>query len=222
MDAEERLVACLVRWHCGAVNPLRDLRRAANLGQRELADLLAVPLETLRTWDSGRRPMPSDILQRAETAVREHQRRHQLLSLRELAIALGVHIRTLQAGARTGRLETHFSTRSSFGHPIRRASIAAGQQFLADHYRRFRGQAKCPAPLPQVPADFHEQLQVLRRRHGLSQNALARRIGAAGKAVIYQWESRRRTPSPVFWQRLVELKSAHRPGVGLRNRSPQR
>jgi len=30
--------------------------------------------------------------------------------------------------------------------------------------------------------------------------------GAAGKAVIYQWESRKRTPSPVLWQRIRELE----------------
>ena len=39
----------------------------------------------------------------------------------------------------------------------------------------------------------------------LTQAALAQRIGAAGKAVIYQWESRKRTPSPVFWQRIQAL-----------------
>ena len=35
-------------------------------------------------------------------------------------------------------------------------------------------------------------------------------IGAAGKAVVYQWEARKRTPSPVFWQRVQELKSVVR------------
>ena len=30
----------------------------------------------------------------------------------------------------------------------------------------------------------------MRSRNGLSQDALARRIGAASKAVVYQWESR--------------------------------
>ena len=46
----------------------------------------------------------------------------------------------------------------------------------------------------------------------LTQEALAQRIGAAGKAVVYQWESRQRTPSPVFWQR-VEALSGTRLGV---------
>jgi hypothetical protein len=35
---------------------------------------------------------------------------------------------------------------------------------------------------------------------------LARRIGAAGKAVVYQWESRKRTPSPVLWQQVMRLQ----------------
>ena len=45
----------------------------------------------------------------------------------------------------------------------------------------------------------------LRRRMRLTQEALAQRIGAAGKAVVYQWESRKRTPSPVFWERVEAL-----------------
>jgi DNA-binding transcriptional regulator YiaG len=38
--------------------------------------------------------------------------------------------------------------------------------------------------------------------------ALAERVGAANKAVVYQWESRRRRPSPVLWQRVQTLGSA--------------
>ena len=41
---------------------------------------------------------------------------------------------------------------------------------------------------------------------GLSQAAFAARVGAARKAVMYQWESRQRCPSPLFWQRIRELK----------------
>ena len=40
---------------------------------------------------------------------------------------------------------------------------------------------------------------------GLSQAQLATLVGAARKAVVYQWEARKRTPSPVFWQRLTTL-----------------
>ena len=89
---------------------------------------------------------------------------------------------------------------------MRFASRAAGEQFVARHYRCFSGQEVCPNPLPTVPHDYDEQLRDLRRRKSLTQAALARRIGAAGKAVIYQGESRKRTPSPVLWQRIRELE----------------
>ena len=46
------------------------------------------------------------------------------------------------------------------------------------------------------------RLKRLRRRLRLTQHDLARRIGAANKAVVYQWESRQRKPSPVFWKRV--------------------
>jgi len=44
----------------------------------------------------------------------------------------------------------------------------------------------------------------------LTQAAFAHRIGAANKAVVYQWESRQRTPSPVFWQRVEALSGTRR------------
>lgn len=109
------------------------------------------------------------------------------MSLAALAMELGVHVRTLQAAARTGRLRAHLSVRSVFGRPMRCAS--RGQQFLARHYRCFSGQEICPAPLPTVLNDYHKRLRDVRSRSGLSQDALARRIGAA---VVYQWESRKR------------------------------
>ena len=40
---------------------------------------------------------------------------------------------------------------------------------------------------------------------GLSQAQLATLVGAAQKAVVYQWEARKRRPSPLFWQRLTTL-----------------
>ncbi len=185
---------------------LRNLRRSANLGQREFAALLSVPLETLRTWDSGRRALPTRVMQRAADAVAKHKQQQELLPLDQLANELGVHIRTLQAAARTGRLEAHFSVRSAFGRPIRSASRAASASFLARHYRCFSGQEVCPLPLPIVPDDYDRRLRHLRRRLHLTQSALARQIGAAGKAVVYQWESRKRTPSPVLWERVLKVE----------------
>ena len=190
---------------CSRVYELRELRRSAGLGQREFAVLLAVPIETLRTWDSGRRSVPGPVWHRATAAVALHQLQAELLPLAQLATELGVHVRTLQAATRTGRLEAQFSVRSVFGRPIRFASRAAGEQFLAAHYRCFSGQQVCPAPLSSVPDDYDRQLRALRQRRHLTQGALARSIGAAGKAVVYQWESRKRTPSPVLWERVLKL-----------------
>jgi DNA-binding transcriptional regulator YiaG len=195
---------------CPAMNELRELRRAIGLGQRAFAALLSIPPETYRPWDSGRRVVSAAVLQRAREAVLHHQRQHELLPLDQLARELHVHLRTFQAAARTGRLDAHFSVRSAFGRPIRRASRAAGDQFIAKHYRCFSGQAVCPPPLPKVPDDYDEHLRALRRRLRLTQDALARQIGAAGKAVVYQWESRKRSPSPVLWERVEALGRAKR------------
>jgi len=187
------------------MSEMRELRGKVGLSQRECAALLDVSEETFRVWDSGRRAVPVSALHRARRVVAEHARQTELLPLGQLAAELGVHVRTLQAAARTGRLEVRFSTRSVFGRPMRLASRAAGAQFKRTHYRRFAGQAVCAAPLPSVPTDYDEQLKRLRRRLRLTQEGLARRVGAARKAVVYQWESRKRTPSPVFWQRIQEL-----------------
>jgi DNA-binding transcriptional regulator YiaG len=100
------------------ISELRDLRRAVDLNQKEFAALIGVPLETLRTWDSGRRPVPPRLLQHAKKLVANRPRNTELLSLVRLARELGVHQRTLQAAARTGRLAVQFSTRSVYGRPI--------------------------------------------------------------------------------------------------------
>jgi len=86
------------------MSEMRDSARTAVMTQREFAALLSVPLETLRTWDSGRRRLPLLVLRRARDVVAHHRRQEELLPLVELARELGVHVRTLQAAARTGRL----------------------------------------------------------------------------------------------------------------------
>jgi DNA-binding transcriptional regulator YiaG len=74
---------------------------------------------------------------------------------------------------------------------------------------------------PAVPDDYDKQLQKLRRSMDLSQAALAMRIGAANKAVIYQWESKRRRPTSVFWLRVQDLiaRDRHRPPPVRLNRA---
>jgi DNA-binding transcriptional regulator YiaG len=205
-------------WHrVLSMNELRDLRRATGLGQREFAALLSVAPETYRTWDSGRRAVPARMLQHARAVVPHHARQTELLPLGQLANELHVHVRTLQAAVRTGRLDAHFSAKSVFGRPVRFATRAAGERFMATHYRRFAGQQACPSPLPTVPNDYDQRLRTFRRRLGLTQDGVAQRIGAGGKAVVYQWESRKRTPSPVFWERILRLE--HRRVGGASRRS---
>ncbi len=200
--ARAAMASC--RWD--RMSEIRQLRRRMGLSQQEYAELLSVPVETLRTWDSGRRAVPVSALHCARRAAVEHARQTELLPLGQLAAELSVHVRTLQAAARTGRLDVRFSTRSVFGRPIRLATRAAGERFKRTHYRRFAGQAICAAPLPCVPADYDQQLKHLRRRLRLTQEGLAHHVGAARRAVVYQWESRKRTPSPVFWQRIQALR----------------
>lgn len=182
---------------------------------------LSVPLETFRTWDSGRRAIPLGVMQRARFFVAELGRRNErlplaqlanvlnvqarptvseseLLSLDHLAQELGVHQRTLRAAARSGRLQVQFSVRSVFGRPVRVATRAAAQAFMEKAYRRYAGQSPAVAPLQTVPDDFDERLKILRRDLGLTQQTLAALVGAAGRAVVYQWESRKRSPSPSF------------------------
>jgi DNA-binding transcriptional regulator YiaG len=168
---------------------------------------MEVPLNTFRMWDSGLRPTPAHLLHRAALAVADRARNTELVSLDQLARELGVHQRTLRAAARTGRLQVTFSSRSAFGRPIRLATRTAARAFMRKDYRRYSGQSPTAAPLPSVPDDYHERLKRLRCRLRLTQHDLARRIGAANKAVVYQWESRQRTPSPVFWQRVEALSA---------------
>jgi transcriptional regulator with XRE-family HTH domain len=58
-----------------------------------------------------------------------------------------------------------------------------------------------------VPNNYDLHLVGLRTRRGWTQEQLARAIGAASKAVIYQWESRRRKPSAALSVRIQALPS---------------
>jgi DNA-binding transcriptional regulator YiaG len=176
------------------------------MSQGELAGVLGVPCNSLRMWDSGLRPTPSAALDKARVAAEEAVRDLQPLTLPVLATQLNVHLRTLQAAARTGRLAVQYSERSVFGRPLRHSTIAAGKAFQRAYYKRYSGQPvgrfKVPA---RVPRECGLHLRNLRRRFKISQNDLAELIGAANKAVVYQWESGKRAPSPVFWERVLTL-----------------
>ena len=192
---------------------IRELRQSIALSQEEFARLLDVPLETLRTWDSARRTPPSDVQVRARQAIAEHQRQHELLSLDALASEFGIHQRTLRDAVRVGRLEVQLSTRSAFGRPIRRATRAAVLAYQQRYYRRSysRTMRKPPTPTPIiVPVDYAERVTLTRHGLRLTLSGFAAQIGAANKAVVYQWESGKRRPSPVFWARIVALHHSGR------------
>jgi DNA-binding transcriptional regulator YiaG len=186
---------------------IRRLRLQLQLSQPQLAQALGVSAETLRTWDSGRRAVPEVWLDKARgLAAVEDPRR--LWSLQELATELGVHVRTLRDAARSGRLEVSYENRVVFRNLIPRATMAAGRAFMERYYRqsysRFAQKPSRPELAP-VPPDWARCLRRVRRDLQLTQTQLAERIGAAGKAVVYQWESGKRKPSPVFWGRVEEL-----------------
>ena len=119
-----------------------------------------------------------------------------------------MHVKTLRSAARDGRLPVTYDTRTTTFRRLRaRATHAAGTQFRRAYYGRPVKPVDRRTPLTwaSVPSDYAEQIRALRRARGLSQAQLATLVGAARKAVVYQWEARKRTPSPVFWQRITAL-----------------
>ena len=131
-----------------------------------------------------------------------------LLPLPVLASLIDVHVRTLHAAARSGRLVVTYDTRTTFRRLRPRATLKHARDFRRHYYGTQRRPPIAPAPLTwaSVPEDYDVHIRALRRHLEASQAELARRVGAAGKAVVYQWEARKRTPSPVFWQRIVALR----------------
>ena len=92
---------------------MRTYRRALGLSQSAFAAQLNVPLETYRPWDAGRREPPPQLLTRARTLA-GYPDDTVLLPLPVLALMIGVHVRTLHAAARSGRLVVAYDTRTTF------------------------------------------------------------------------------------------------------------
>ena len=189
------------------MNLMRTYRQALGVSQSAFAAQLHVPLETYRPWDAGRREPPPHLLTRARTLAGSPDET-VLLPLPVLASMIGVHVRTLHAAARSGRLVVTYETRTTFRRLRPRATLQHARDFRRHYYGTRRRPSATPGPLTwaSVPEDYDVQLRALRRRLDISQSGLARRVGAAGKAVVYQWEARKRTPSPVFWQRIAALR----------------
>jgi transcriptional regulator with XRE-family HTH domain len=187
---------------------LRYLRADLKWTQVELARRLDVPVDTYRCWECGRRTIPLEVVEHL-SLISGKDCDERPMTLPALADLLAVHVRTLRAAARDGRLAVTYGTRSYFGRPVPMATRSAGQAFRHLYYRKTsRWVARPPRPklLPRVPGNYDLHLLGLRARHGLTQEQLARTIGVAGKAVIYQWETRRRKPSAVLWARIEELR----------------
>ena len=68
-----------------------------------------------------------------------------------------------------------------------------------------------PDPLTwqQISSDYDVQIRDVRKRLGMTQTQFAASVGAARKAVVSQWESRKRCPSPVSWQRIQAVVKTH-------------
>ena len=176
---------------CGVVEPrtLRECRIALGQSQAAFAAMLGVSLESYRTWDAGRRATPPKILARAR-ALATHRDDHALLPLPVLALLIGVHVKTLRAAARDGRLLVTYDNKTTFRRLRARATPAAARAFRRSYYGRTVRPADRRAPLTwsTVPVDYDVRIQAVRRGLGLSQAQFAARVGAARKAVVYQWK----------------------------------
>ena len=183
---------------------IRLLRTRLQLSQAQLAERLEVSVETFRSWESGRRPTPDDIVKRAQALLQDPA--DVLLPLRQLAATFDVHVRTLRAAARDGRLQVMFANHAFFGRPVALATGRAVATFLTGGFGKSATALRVAPPLARVPGDCFARIIGIRARLGLSQAELARRVGAANRAVVYQWEVGKRRPSAVFWTRLLKLR----------------
>jgi DNA-binding transcriptional regulator YiaG len=187
---------------------LRGIRQRLQLSQVACAAAIGIAPETFRRWEAGRRPVPACILLRAQ-ALTTKRSSPERLPLQVLANHFQVHVRTLRAAAHDGRLAATFGARPYFGRLTATATREDVATFMATWYRRTYGRGRrCLVPVcrVKVPESYSATVIGLRRRLGLSQQELAVKVDAAGKAVVYQWESGKRKPSPVFWLRVQQLQ----------------
>ena len=157
---------------CDVVEPrtLRECRIALGQSHAAFAATLGASPESYRTWDAGRRAPPPKVLARAR-ALATHRDDHELLPLPVLALLIGVHVKTLQAAARDGRLPVTYDTRTTFRHLRARVTPAAARGFRRSYYGRPVRPADRREPLTwtNVPDDYDLQIRALRRARGLSQ-----------------------------------------------------
>ena len=120
---------------CDVVGPctLRECRIALGKSQAAFAAMLGASPESYRTWDAGRRATPPKMLARAR-ALATHRDDHALLPLPVLPLLIGVHVKTLRAAARDGRLPVTYDTRTTFRRLRARATLAAMSRCFAASY----------------------------------------------------------------------------------------
>jgi DNA-binding transcriptional regulator YiaG len=187
---------------------LREIRTRLGLSQAECAMALGVAVETFRAWDACRRPAPEAVVLGAQ-ALRARRSVGGRVPLHVLADEFKVHVRTLRAAARDGRLSATFGPRPFFGKLTATVTREAVARFMATWYRRTYGRGRLrPVAIcrVKVPANYAATLVGIRYRLGLSQEQMASKVRAASKAVVYQWETGKRKPSPVFWLRIKRLQ----------------
>ena len=142
---------------CDVVEPrtLRACRITLGQSQAAFAATLGASPESYRTWDAGRRATPLKILARARTLA-THRDDHALLPLPVLALLIGVHVKTLRAAARDGRLPVTYDTRTTFRRLRARATPAAAQQFRRRYFGRQvrRADRRQPLTWASVPEDY--------------------------------------------------------------------
>ena len=121
---------------CDVVEPrtLRACRIALGQSQAAFAATLGASPESYRTWDAGRRATPLKILARARTLA-THRDDHALLPLPVLALLIGVHVKTLRAAARDGRLPVTYDTRTTFR---RLRALPSGSRDVGQQHTTFR------------------------------------------------------------------------------------
>ena len=135
-------------------------------------------------------------LQRGSSTERTHSVAHRddqaLFSLPILAVLIGVHVRTLRNAARDGRLAVSYDTRTTFRRLRARATLADARAFRQSYYgKRVRDRdRRAPLDWSTIPPDYDVRIRALRQTLGMSQARFAQLVGAARKAVVYQWESR--------------------------------
>ena len=122
---------------CDVVEPrtLRECRIALGKSQAAFAAMLGVSPESYRTWDAGRRATPPQVMARGR-ALATHRDDRALLPLPVLALLIGVHVKTLRAAARDGRLSVTYDTRTTFRRLRARATPAAARAFRRSYFGR--------------------------------------------------------------------------------------